>query len=149
MNIVALSLAAGLFMAGAATPLPSHAASSTAVLGPNKLTELIKIDERIGTGKLAAPGKTVTIHYTGWLYAPHEKKQRGAMFDSSAGGAPQTFKLGAGTVIKGWEEGIVGMLVGGKRILLVPPSMGFGGGGLGPVPPTASLVFEIELVSVK
>jgi FKBP-type peptidyl-prolyl cis-trans isomerase FkpA len=111
--------------------------------------ELITSDITVGKGATAGPGSTVTIHYTGWLYAPKAPKLRGNKFDSSAGSAPFTFKIGAGTVIRGWDEGIKGMKVGGKRQLIVPASMGFGKDGLGPVPTTANLLFEIELIDVK
>jgi FKBP-type peptidyl-prolyl cis-trans isomerase FkpA len=111
--------------------------------------ELITNDLVVGKGATAVAGSTVTIHYTGWLYSPRSPKLRGNQFDSSAGSAPFTFKLGAGTVIRGWDEGVKGMKVGGKRQLIVPASMGFGKDGLGPVPTTANLLFEIELVDVK
>ncbi len=114
-------------------------------MGPAKLTELVKIDRSAGQGRAAGAGDTVTIHYTGWLYAPKAKNQQGGKFDSSAGGEPFTFTLGAGKVIAGWEEGVKGMKQGGKRTLLVPASMGFGKAGLGPVPAGASLKFDIEL----
>lgn len=110
---------------------------------------LIVSDITVGKGATAVAGSTVTMHYTGWLYAPRAPKLRGQKFDSSVGAAPFTFKVGAGTVIKGWEEGVKGMKAGGKRQLIVPASMGFGKDGLGPVPTTANLLFEIELLDVK
>ncbi|HEU4776457.1 MAG TPA: FKBP-type peptidyl-prolyl cis-trans isomerase [Telluria sp.] len=110
---------------------------------------LIVSDITVGKGATAVAGSTVTMHYTGWLYAPKAPKLRGHKFDSSVGSAPYTFKVGAGSVIKGWDEGIKGMKVGGKRQLIVPASMGFGKDGLGPVPSTANLLFEIELLDVK
>ena len=116
------------------------------VLSPKTL---IVSDITVGKGATAVAGSTVTMHYTGWLYAPKAPKLRGQKFDSSVGAAPFTFKVSAGTVIKGWEEGVKGMKVGGKRQLIVPASMGFGKDGLGPVPTTANLLFEIELMDVK
>lgn len=116
---------------------------------PAKLTELVRIDRSLGKGRVADSGDTVTIHYSGWLYAPKAKHQHGPQFDTSYDSEPYTFKLGAGAVIKGWEEGVRGMRAGGKRTLLVPASLGFGKEGLGPVPTGASLVFDIELISVK
>ena len=148
MTIRALALAAILFTSAVGV-VAQAATAPTAAAGPAKLTELIKIDQAHGTGRVAASGDTVTIHYTGWLYAPKARQQRGPRFDHSTDGQPYTFKLGAGTVIKGWDEGVRGMRVGGKRTLLVPASMGFGKEGLGPVPSTASLIFEIELIAVK
>lgn len=110
---------------------------------------LIISDITVGKGATAVAGSNVTIHYTGWLYAPRAPKLRGQKFDSSVGSAPFTFKVGAGAVIKGWDEGVKGMKVGGKRQLIVPASMGFGKDGLGPVPTTANLLFEIELIDLK
>lgn len=111
--------------------------------------ELVKTDTVVGKGRLAMTGSMVTIHYTGWIYAPKSPKQRGSKFDTSVDGEPYTFKLGAGSVIKGWDEGVRGMKAGGKRTLVVPASLGFGKDGLGPVPPTANLIFDIELLDVK
>ena len=97
-----------------------------------------------GTGKQAAMGKTVSVHYTG-------KFQDGSVFDSSVSrGEPIEFKLGAGQVIKGWDEGIAMMRVGGKAQLIIPPDLAYGEKGSGGViPPNATLVFDVELVSVK
>lgn len=110
---------------------------------------LQKIDTKPGAGRQAMKGDTVSIHYTGWIYAPKSGNLRSAQFETSTDGAPVSFKLGAGTVIKGWDEGIRGMKVGGKRTLVVPARMGFGKEGMGPVPPTANLIFDIELMDVK
>lgn len=138
----AITLAAGTMPVGA-KPQPSMPA------GPAKLTELVTFDQQVGKGRLASVGSTVTIHYSGWLYAPKAPKQRGGLFDTSTGDKPMVFKVGAGSVIKGLEEGVRGMRVGGKRTLLIPASMGFGKDGLGPVPATANLIFDIELLDVK
>jgi FKBP-type peptidyl-prolyl cis-trans isomerase len=95
-----------------------------------------------GTGAQAAPGKTVRVHYTG-------KLTNGKVFDSSVGGQPISFRLGVGQVIKGWDEGIALMKVGGKAVLTIPPELGYGARGAGgAIPPNATLVFEVELVSV-
>jgi FKBP-type peptidyl-prolyl cis-trans isomerase len=95
-----------------------------------------------GTGAAAVTGKKVTVNYTGWLTT-------GKKFDSSVGGRPFSFKLGAGEVIKGWDEGVAGMKVGGKRQLRIPPALGYGSQGAGGViPPNATLIFDVELVSV-
>jgi FKBP-type peptidyl-prolyl cis-trans isomerase FkpA len=108
-----------------------------------------KTDTHTGAGKAALAGSTVTVHYTGWLYAPKADKQHGAQFDSSVGGTPFTFKLGAGKVIKGWDEGLVGMKVGGKRTILIPAALAYGSRGAGPIPPNANLIFDVQLLDVK
>ena len=125
---------------------PAEAASQRAIA---KLTTLQKTDTQVGSGRMATVGSTVSLHYAAWLYAPHGAHQRGTPVDSSVGAAPFTFKLGSGTAIKGWDEGVRGMRVGGKRTLAVPSAMGFGKAGRGSVPPGASLVFDIELLEVK
>jgi FKBP-type peptidyl-prolyl cis-trans isomerase len=100
-------------------------------------------DEQIGTGAEATTGKTAVVHYTGWL-------MDGSKFDSSVDrNQPFSFPLGAGQVIKGWDEGVVGMKVGGKRTLIVPPALGYGARGAGNViPPNATLKFEVQLLDV-
>jgi FKBP-type peptidyl-prolyl cis-trans isomerase FkpA len=105
------------------------------------------IDQQVGEGDEAVAGKTVEVHYTGWLYVDGE---RGDKFDSSVDrGDPFQFGLGAGQVIRGWDEGVQGMKVGGKRELIIPPDMGYGATGAGGViPPNATLVFEVELLKV-
>jgi FKBP-type peptidyl-prolyl cis-trans isomerase len=96
----------------------------------------------VGAGAIATSGKTVGVHYTGWL-------ADGTKFDSSVDrGKPVAFPLGAGKVIRGWDEGIVGMKVGGKRQLRVPASAAYGSRGSGPVPPNAILIFDIQLLAV-
>ena len=106
------------------------------------------IDTQLGTGAEAVPGQTVTVHYTGWLY---NDGQQGAKFDSSRDrNDPFRFPLGAGHVIKGWDEGVAGMKVGGQRTLIIPPEMGYGARGAGGViPPNATLKFDVELLGVS
>ncbi|NOY89407.1 MAG: FKBP-type peptidyl-prolyl cis-trans isomerase [FCB group bacterium] len=101
----------------------------------------------VGKGDEAVNNKTVEVHYTGWLM---EKGKKGTKFDSSYDrGKPISFVLGSGRVIKGWEEGILGMKVGGKRELIIPPTLGYGASGAGGViPPNATLIFDVELVKV-
>jgi FKBP-type peptidyl-prolyl cis-trans isomerase FkpA len=110
---------------------------------------LQKIDTLVGTGKEAVAGVTAVVNYTGWLYQPNAPLQHGAQFDSSVGREPFSFPLGAGRVIPGWDEGVKGMKVGGKRTLIVPASMGYGESGAGPIPPNANLIFEVELLEVR
>ena len=111
---------------------------------------LVKTDTVVGKGKEAIAGKTVEVHYTGWLYEVTAPKQRGKQFDSSVGRGPFSFPLGAGRVIKGWDEGVAGMKVGGKRTLVIPAELAYGKRGAGGViPPDAMLVFDVELLDVK
>jgi FKBP-type peptidyl-prolyl cis-trans isomerase FkpA len=104
-------------------------------------------DTTVGQGAEAKKGDDVTVHYTGWLY---ENGQKGKKFDSSKDrGDPFGFPLGRGHVIKGWDEGVAGMKVGGTRVLIIPPDMGYGARGAGGViPPNATLCFEVELLAV-
>ena len=117
----------------------------------DSVAELQRIDQRIGNGATATAGSDVTVHYTGWIYDESATEQRGEEFDSSVKrGEPFTYLLGAGQVIRGWDEGVAGMKVGGKRLLLIPSDLGYGVNGAGGViPPNASLVFEVELLGVK
>jgi len=112
---------------------------------------LQKIDVKQGTGAEAQSGKTVVVHYTGWLYDPAQPGNKGAKFDSSRDRSdPFSFPLGAGRVIRGWDEGVAGMKVGGQRTLIIPPDMGYGARGAGGViPPNATLIFDVELLDVK
>ncbi len=105
-------------------------------------------DTRTGTGAAAVPGTTVTVDYTGWLDAGGGR--HGKQFDSSVGRQPFTFVVGAGQVIAGWDEGVAGMKVGGKRTLLIPAAQGYGERGAGgDIPPNAPLVFDVELLKVE
>jgi FKBP-type peptidyl-prolyl cis-trans isomerase len=108
-------------------------------------------DKQVGTGAEAVPGKTVVVHYTGWLFDANAAENKGAKFDSSRDrGDPFDFPLGAGHVIKGWDQGVAGMKVGGQRTLVIPPELGYGARGAGGViPPNATLVFDVELIDVK
>jgi FKBP-type peptidyl-prolyl cis-trans isomerase FkpA len=106
------------------------------------------LDVLVGEGAVAEPGDVVFAHYTGWL---HEDGARGDEFDSSRGGNPFSFTLGAGQVIAGWDEGLQGMAVGGQRTLILPPELGYGaqGAGGGLIPPNATLEFEVELMDLQ
>ena len=114
-------------------------------------SELIKTDEVVGTGHEAVSGRQVTVHYTGWLYDESRDDNKGRKFDSSRDrNDPFTFPLGAGRVIRGWDEGVAGMKVGGRRTLTIPPSYGYGAQGAGgAIPPNATLVFDVELLDVR
>jgi FKBP-type peptidyl-prolyl cis-trans isomerase FkpA len=146
LSVCALGLALSFTLAAckrseapAAAPAPADASTAG----------LQKIDTVPGTGKEAVAGATVVVHYTGWLYSPNAEKQHGAQFDSSVGREPFTFPLGAGQVIPGWDQGVQGMKVGGKRTLIVPAALGYGAQGAGPIPPNANLLFDVELLDVK
>ena len=133
-------------------PADSPPASSTTAskFGAN-VTDLKIIDQKQGAGAEAVAGKTVIVHYTGWLYDPANADGHGKKFDSSIDrGVPFGFFLGSGKVIKGWDEGVAGMKVGGKRTLIIPPQKAYGERGAGGViPPNATLLFDVELIEVK
>ncbi len=136
-------------------PAPSPIPNTTKVIMPNdplpaEVSELHIINRTVGTGKTAESG-TVIVHYTGWLYDPKAPEGKGAKFDSSVDRKePFNFPLGGGRVIRGWDVGVAGMKEGGKRTLIIPPSMGYGSRGAGGViPPNATLLFDVELLGVK
>ena len=110
-----------------------------------------KIDVKIGIGKNATPGKNVSVHYTGWLFDEFAVNNKGKKFDSSRDRPGSfIFPLGAGRVIKGWDQGVQGMKVGGQRTLIIPSSMGYGKRGAGnAIPPNATLVFDVELLEIQ
>jgi FKBP-type peptidyl-prolyl cis-trans isomerase FkpA len=115
------------------------------------VSALKKIDTKQGTGAEAVAGKPVVVHYTGWLYEPSLPEGKGKKFDSSLDRRePFSFPLGGGRVIRGWDEGVAGMKVGGKRTLIIPADMAYGARGAGGViPPNAVLVFDVELLEVR
>ncbi len=139
----------GLAYPAYAQPSGTPSAASSSKLDA-KGKELQKIDVKLGSGTEAVKGKAVVVHYTGWLYDP-ATSQKGAKFDSSRDrNVPFGFFLGEGRVIRGWEEGVQGMKVGGQRTLIIPPEMGYGERGAGGViPPNATLIFDVELLEVK
>lgn len=105
-------------------------------------------DLRVGTGAEATTGKVITVHYTGWLYDGSKADSKGLQFETSVGRTPFSFTLGTGQVIPGWDQGLVGMKAGGSRRLVIPPSLAYGAARNGPIPPNASLVFDVELIAV-
>jgi FKBP-type peptidyl-prolyl cis-trans isomerase FkpA len=117
----------------------------------DNITSLQITNGKTGTGAEATSGKQVSVHYTGWLYDPKPADHRGKKFDSSRDhGDPFEFKLGAGQVIRGWDQGVAGMRVGGTRTLVIPSELGYGQRGAGgAIPPNATLLFDVELVAVK
>jgi len=116
-----------------------------------EVTELELIDVVLGTGAEARSGQSVTVHYSGWLYDETAIDKKGSKFDSSVDrGKPFEFLLGAGRVIKGWDQGVVGMKLGGQRTIIIPPDFGYGARGVGnAIPANASLVFEVKLLEVE
>ena len=120
-------------------------------MAQSNITDLIKTDEVVGSGNEAVAGRRVTVHYTGWLYDQGKGDHKGAKFDSSRDrNDPFTFRLGAGEVIRGWDEGVAGMKIGGRRTLTIPPDYGYGARGAGgAIPPNATLLFDVELLDVK
>ncbi|MFT3757234.1 MAG: FKBP-type peptidyl-prolyl cis-trans isomerase [Pseudoxanthomonas sp.] len=135
----------------AATLLLSACAPAPKPYIGGDVAELQRIDTTVGDGAEATPGHKVTVHYTGWLYQQDAADKHGEKFDSSHDrDQPFTFALGGGQVIRGWDEGVAGMRVGGKRTLLIPATDGYGAKGAGGViPPGASLVFDVELLGVE
>lgn len=119
---------------------------------PAGVTELQKIDIVKGAGEGISAGQQAVVHYTGWLYEPGAPENKGRQFDSSrTSGRPFRFVVGAGNVIKGWDEGVQGMQPGGQRQLVVPPELGYGatGAGGGVIPPNATLLFDVELLAIE
>jgi FKBP-type peptidyl-prolyl cis-trans isomerase len=116
------------------------------------ISELMTTDAAVGSGAEAVAGRQVTVHYTGWLYDAAASDHKGKKFDSSRDrNDPFAFQLGAGQVIQGWDQGVAGMKVGGRRTLTIPASLGYGaaGAGGGLIPPNATLVFDVELLDVR
>jgi FKBP-type peptidyl-prolyl cis-trans isomerase len=142
--LVVLVVAAAFVLAQTKSKAPA-AGGPTNVTGDGTKTSsgLQYWDIKVGTGRTADRGNTVKVHYTGWL-------TNGKKFDSSVGGQPFTFRIGAHQVIKGWEEGVAGMKVGGKRQLRIPPDLAYGKEGYpGAIPPNATLIFDIQLLGME
>jgi len=115
---------------------------------PTATVAFSQVDLKLGTGTEAATGNTLSVNYTGWLYDATKTDQKGLLFDTSIGRDVFLFQVGVGQVIKGWDQGVPGMKIGGLRRLVVPASLAYGSTRNGPIPPDTPLVFEIELVDV-
>jgi len=122
---------------------------SSSPTGPSNDAPFSQTDLRVGTGAVAAAGQTLTVNYTGWFYDASKPEQKGVSFDSTVGKSPFTFTLGAQQVIKGWDQGLPGMQVGGLRRLVIPPSLAYGSTRSGSIPPNSTLLFEIELLDAQ
>ena len=142
---LALAMALGAVLAVGA---PTSAVAQGAGKPMTTSSGLQITDSKVGTGATPRAGQTCVMHYTGWLY---QDGQKGKKFDSSLDrGQPFEFPIGQGRVIRGWDEGVATMKVGGKRTLIIPPELGYGARGAGGViPPNATLIFEVELLDVK
>lgn len=129
---------------GSSTTAPTTAPDSG-------VTTLLITDVRVGTGAQATNGRILTVHYTGWLYSTSAADHHGNKFDSSRdpGKQPFSFTLGVNQVIAGWDQGMLGMRVGGQRTLVIPPSLGYGSQGTTGIPRNATLIFDVELLDVR
>ena len=146
---ILLFMIVGLWISALACAQEKPAAGAE---GMSNVTSLQITDTSVGSGAPATAGKEVTMHYTGWLYDDKAADHHGKKFDSSreSHGEPFVFRLGAGIVIRGWDQGVAGMKVGGTRTLVIPPDLGYGARGAGgTIPPNATLVFDVELVDVR
>ena len=153
-SLILVGAAAAVFAAACSNDVPSTArrpADAPASSAP-AITELAKIDIVKGAGEGISSGQQAVVHYTGWLYDPSAPDHKGKQFDSSRkSGRPFRFVIGAGSVIKGWDEGVQGMQAGGQRQLVIPADLGYGatGAGNGEIPPNATLLFDIELLAIE
>lgn len=143
---LALLLVAGIFSIVGCSDQPLIGGGGEA----DTASGLVKTDILLGDGRVAAARRNVTVHYTGWLYDENAPENKGKKFDSSRdSGKPYSFQLGAGYVIKGWDAGISGMKEGGRRMLVIPPGLGYGARGYSnTIPANATLVFDVEMLGV-
>lgn len=155
-NVSRITVAAVLAALAGGQPAAEESGTVTTVAETQEAQESASVSElqiihiEAGDGALAEAGKTVIVHYTGWLYDTAADDNKGEKFDSSVDrNQPFQFALGAGMVIRGWDEGFAGMQVGGKRQLIIPPDMAYGERGVGPIPPNATLLFDVELLDVQ
>lgn len=148
-----LAITAFTLTACAEAPMPKESELQVidTIVGDSQIKDLVTEEVKAGNGATASAGQTVSVHYTGWLYDPSAANKRGTKFDSSRDrGQPFQFPLGGGRVIKGWDEGVAGMQVGGQRTLIIPPHKAYGSRGAGgAIPPNATLIFDVELLGVQ
>ena len=129
---------------------PAESAAELPATEPVLAPQVTITDVKIGTGPEATEGASVTVHYTGWLYDAGAPRNHGRKFDSSLDRAqPITFTLGAHRVIQGWELGLSGLKVGGKRTLIIPSYLGYGAKGSNSIPPNSTLIFDVELINAR
>lgn len=121
--------------------------SSAPAIAVSNPATLVVTDSVVGTGATATNGKRITVNYTGWYYSASAADHKGPQFESNSTGFG--FVLGSGAVIAGWDQGVAGMKVGGKRTLAIPSTLAYGSAGRGPIPPNAGLLFEVELTKVE
>lgn len=150
LTAATIAVSVALMHSGAYAQTSAPAAKAAPVAAMGAPTVLKTIDRKVGTGALAESGQPVLVHYTGYLYDAAAQDNKGKKFDSSVDRKlPFGFIAGAGRVIKGWDEGVPGMKVGGQRTLIIPPDKGYGERGAGAdIPPNATLLFDVELMSV-
>jgi FKBP-type peptidyl-prolyl cis-trans isomerase FkpA len=141
---ILVAIAAALLIAACGSSSPST--PSNVFSAPYSQTDLL-----VGTGAVATAGRSVTVNYTGWLYNPSATDGKGTQFDTSlqAGREPLSFIVGSNQVIAGFSQGVAGMRVGGKRRIVIPASLAYGSQGNGPVPPNATIVFEVDLLAAS
>ncbi|MCA1585089.1 MAG: FKBP-type peptidyl-prolyl cis-trans isomerase [Acidobacteria bacterium] len=139
---LALASLLAAFVPGCGDDNPT-APSEVTGSAPFSSTDLIA-----GTGAEASAGQRISVNYTGWLYSNSATENKGRQFDSSAGRGLFSFVLGTNAVIRGWDQGVPGMRVGGRRRLVIPPELAYGSTGQGAIPPNATVLFEVELVSI-
>ena len=120
------------------------ACGDDSVTSPTDSAPFSQTDLRVGTGAEASAGRRLTVNYTGWLYSASAAQNKGRQFDSGT----FSFVLGSGQVIRGWDQGLAGMRVGGLRRIVIPPELAYGSRGQGPIPPNATLLFDVELTAV-
>jgi FKBP-type peptidyl-prolyl cis-trans isomerase FkpA len=142
LRLTMILAALGVLVAG-------PAACIKAPTSPTTTPAFSHTDVRVGTGAEAVSGSVITVNYTGWLYDPSKADSKGGQFDSSIGTEPFTFTLGSSSVIAGWDQGLVGMKVGGIRRLVIPPSLAYGGSRVSAIPANATILFDVELISLE
>jgi FKBP-type peptidyl-prolyl cis-trans isomerase FkpA len=135
-------------LAGVLGGAAAVASCSQSVTAPSSSAPYSQVDLLVGTGDAAASSDILTVNYTGWLYDPSKPDNKGLVFDTSIGKDPFVFTLGTASVIQGWDQGLVGMKVGGIRRLVVPPSLAYGSIRNNSIPPYSTLLFEVELIGV-